>query len=313
MSEELIECSCCGKLVPAEELELVLIRPDDVATLSSQELEVRCVETKDVCVLDGERFFIRCVIPLPVHQSAHPYSIGAWTEISERDYDRIHVLWEEEDLSAEPAIEGVLANQISLTIGSLGCRVAVQLVGAKTRPFISILDEACSLYCEQKDGVPMHRASAYSDLIRPSVKDKNALVVAEEQEMDVTACTCCDRTLRCYRGHITAGRNGDVRADYWLRIPEGHGGFCMLAVSIEVDAQPRVAVMTGEASDDGITYRLLDGASSPWGDFGEYGRVMDRREVLDHPAKSAFFQMADAITAADTRLVAHTTPYLQSE
>lgn len=310
MSQKFTECSCCGKLVPDEDIELAFRKPDDIAALSDAELEARCTYTDDVCIFDGERFFVRCVIPLPVHSRSEPYSVGAWAEISMQDFQTVQALWDELDQARAPAIEGVLANQIPLTVGSLGCRIAIHLIGPATRPRISITDETCSVYLEQMDGIQAHRASEYSDLCRTRGSDKNKLVVVPEQELDASACTCCDHTIRTYCGYITKGDGGDVCADYWLRIPEGHGGYFTVAVSIAQDGLARVAVLLGEATHDGMTYRLLDRQDSPWVDFGEYGSVMDRSDLLDDPAKPVFFQMVDAIAARDVRLVAHIQPYI---
>ena len=312
MSEDLIECSCCGKLVPAANIELAYRRPDVIASLSSEELEARSTHTDDICILDGERFFVRCTISLPIRMSSESYAIGAWAEISERDFATVQKLWDEVDQANAPAIDGVLANQIALTTGSSGCRVLVTLTGPTTRPCIAIKDQACSMYLEQKEGLPAHRASEYANVCRKRASVKVNLVVVAEQELPSSACPCCDQTIRTYCGHITAGEDGEVCADYWLRIPEGHGGFFTVAVSIDEGGNPRVAVLVGEATHDGLTYRLLDRENSPWQDFGEYGMVMDRMDVLDDPGKPVFFSMVDAIAALDLRLIAHTRPHLNT-
>lgn len=309
----MIECSCCGKMVPAENIELAFRRPDDVAALSSDELDMRCTHTDDICVLDGERFFVRCTIALPVQMSSQPYAIGAWAEISKVDFDLVWELWSDVDQSGMPAIGGVLANQIPLTAGSAGCRVAVQLVGPKTRPRMMIADEACSLFQEQKDGINIHRASEYSDIFRNPRRDQAERLVVEEPELDLDECPCCDSAIHNYCGYITAGDEGAISADYWLRIPEGHKGLFTVAVSIADGGEARVAVLLGEATNDGLTYRLLDREESPWEDFGEYGAVMDRHQVLADPAKPVFFRMVDAIAAGDSRLVAHAGPYLNAD
>ena len=171
MIEDLIECSCCGKLVPAANIELAYRRPDVIASLSSEELEARSTHTDDICILDGERFFVRCTISLPIRMSSEYYAIGAWAEISERDFATVQKLWDEVDQANAPAIDGVLANQIALTTGSSGCRVLVTLTGPTTRPCIAIKDQACSMYLEQKEGLPAHRASEYANVCRKRASD----------------------------------------------------------------------------------------------------------------------------------------------
>ncbi len=313
MNDELIECSCCGKMVPSEDVELAFRRPDDVAALSQDEQEARCKSTDDVCELDGMRFFVRCTIPMPVHERAYEYSIGAWAEIAEDDYKKIRALWKDENQANEPAIAGVLANDIPLSAGSFGCSVAVKLTGPKTRPHIIIADENCSIFQEQRYGISLHRASEYSDITRNNTTNQNdGLLLVEEQELDLNKCSCCGKKIRTYSGLIAKENSEEICANYWIRIPEGHDGYFTVAVSIAEGGKPRVAVMLGEATSDGLTYRIQDRKDSPWDDFGDYGAIMDRKDVLSDVSKQMIFSMVDKIADNDTRLMAHTKPYLNA-
>ncbi|WP_295752410.1 DUF2199 domain-containing protein [Undibacterium sp.] len=166
MSEDFVTCSCCGKLVPASNIELSFRRPDEIAALEEPDINERCKFNDDIYVLDEQRFFIRCTLPLPVHESADHYAIGAWAEIGQTDFTRIWDLWEDENQSNLPAICGTLANKVPLTMGSINCAIEVKLTGPTTRPEIKVLDELCSLYKEQTFGVTAHRASEYSGLVR---------------------------------------------------------------------------------------------------------------------------------------------------
>lgn len=166
MSEKFVTCSCCGKMVPASNIELSFRRPDDIAALEEPEINERCKFNDDIYVLDGQRFFIRCTLPLPLHESEIHYAIGAWAEIRQTDFAKVWDLWEDENQSNLPAIFGTLANKVPLTIGSINCAIEVNLTSPTTRPEIKVLDESCSLYKEQNFGVTAHRASEYSDLVR---------------------------------------------------------------------------------------------------------------------------------------------------
>ncbi|TYC53227.1 DUF2199 domain-containing protein [Marinobacter sp. BW6] len=166
MQEEVVRCSCCGELVAANNIELVLRRPDEIAGMDEQEVVQRCKFNDDIYILDDNRFFLRCTIPLPVRGGTERYSIGAWAELTQDQFQKVWDLWEEEDLTTEPPMEAKLANTIPLTDHSLNCSVQIRLIGASTRPEIFIADTHCSLYEEQNSGIPAHRASEYSDLIR---------------------------------------------------------------------------------------------------------------------------------------------------
>jgi len=313
MNEELIECSCCGKMVSSEDVELAFRRPDVVAALSQDEQEARCKSTDDICELDGKRFFVRCTIPIPVHERLHEYSIGAWAEIADADFKKIWALWKDENQANEPAIAGVLANDVPLSTGALGCSVAVKLTGPKTRPHIIIADEDCSIFQEQKYGISLHRASEYSDITRSEIGPQNdGLLLVEEQELDSNKCSCCGKEIRTYCGHILREDSEEICADYWIRIPEGHEGYFTVAVSIAEGGKHQVAVLLGEATSAGLTYRIQDRKDSPWDNFGEYGEVMDREDVLNSESKPMFFDMVDKIAGNDSRLIEHTKPYLNA-
>lgn len=166
MSRELIKCPCCEKMVPANDVELVYRKPDAIASMNEDEIDDSCKYTDDYFVFDDKYFYLRCVIPLPVHDTGREYSIGAWAQVSEKGFQKVWDLWDEDDQSSEPPIKGLLANNIHLNGDNINSEVLVQLTGAKSRPVIRIKDENISLYNEQVCGITIHRASEYSDLCR---------------------------------------------------------------------------------------------------------------------------------------------------
>ena len=309
MDEELIECSCCGKMVAASDLELSFRRPDEIASLSDEERDDRCEHDGDIYTLDGKKYFVRCIIPLPVHECGNYYAIGAWAEVSKEDYKKIWELWDDKKQNNEEPIGATLANHIPKNENSLGCSIAIKL-SSETRPHIIIADKACSLFQEQECGISIHRANEYSDEI---LNKENKLVVVEEEELEPSFCSCCDNKISCFCGHIEKSKNDEICADYWLRIPEGHKGYFTTAISIKEGGEPRVAVLLAEATNEGLRYWVQDREQSPWEDFGEYGQVMDREEVIIDKAKNMFFDIMDEIAGNDSRLIAHIEPYLNEE
>ena len=166
MSQELIKCPCCEKLVPADTIELTFCRPDDIAVMDEEKREKKCKYNDDIYICEGHNFYIRCVLPLPVHDKDEDYSLGVWIQVSENNFNKIWDLWDDEKQSKEPPMDGLLANTVPLTEGSKNTKVLVQLTGPTSRPKVLIQDEECSLYKEQTCGITIHRASEYSDLCR---------------------------------------------------------------------------------------------------------------------------------------------------
>lgn len=166
MSQELVKCPCCEKMVPANDVELTYRKPDAIASMSEEDIESQCIYTNDYYVCDDEYFYIRCILPLPVHDTGREYCIGVWAQVSPNSFNRIWELWDDVEQSNEPPIPGLLANDVHLNTGVENSEIEVQLTGPTSRPIITVKDEGCSLYQEQQSGITIHRSSEYSDLCR---------------------------------------------------------------------------------------------------------------------------------------------------
>ena len=125
--------------------------------------------------------------------------------------------------------------------------------------------------------------------------------VVEEIQLKDSFCGCCGNVIRNYCGHIV--ESGNVVSNYWLRIPEGHPGFYTLGIAIDKDSNPRGAVLIGKADETGKSYTIQNTDNSPWSDFGEYGRILEREQVLADPSKALIFSLCDCIASQDSRLV----------
>lgn len=166
MSQELIKCPCCEKMVPVDTIELSFRRPDIIAVMDEKEREEKCSYTDDVYICEDRDFYVRCILPLPVHDKGEDYNLGVWVQVSENSFNRISELWDDPEQADEPPMEGLLANTVPLTEGSSNAKVLVQLTGPTTRPNVIVQDKNCSIYKEQTCGITIHRASEYSDLCR---------------------------------------------------------------------------------------------------------------------------------------------------
>lgn len=166
MPEELVRCPCCDRLVPAKTLELTFRKPDDIASMDDEEVEEKCRYNSDIYIYDARYFYIRCILPLPVHDKGDDYCLGVWVQVSENSYNHIYDLWDIEDQSNEKPIKGLLANDVPLTMGSKNAEVSIQLIGAKSRPVVTVVDQNCSLHREQTCGITIHRTNEYSDVCK---------------------------------------------------------------------------------------------------------------------------------------------------
>ena len=166
MSQELVKCPCCEKMVLANNIELTYRLPDAIASMSKEDIDSRCKYTNDYVVCDNEYFYLRCILPLPVHDTGRDYCLGVWAQISPNSFNKVWELWDDPNQANEPPMKGLLANSVHLNTGVEDTEITVQLTGPTSRPSVTIQDKNCSLYQEQLCGITIHRASEYSDLCR---------------------------------------------------------------------------------------------------------------------------------------------------
>ncbi len=132
---------------------------------------------------------------------------------------------------------------------------------------------------------------------------RNRFFWFEEKELEPTFCGFCEGEIKLFCGRVE-NQLGDVEADYWLQIPTGHPNKFTIAISISKNDLSRVAVLYGKNNEEGLNYWIQDLDNSPWEDFGEYGKVIGRDEVLADQYKAFYFDVVDKISANDTRLKA---------
>lgn len=170
LKPEFTTCSCCGKQVPSNQIELCFRRPDAFLLVPHEDRQRRTWGNDDLCVIKGEngapdRFFIRGLLPLLVKDWDEPYSLGVWVELAAPDFDRIYDLWEDENQAAELPFAANLANSIPLHASSYGLQGLLNLTGPTTRPKFQLAEAAHPLFDEQKNGISAHRAAEYADVV----------------------------------------------------------------------------------------------------------------------------------------------------
>jgi len=50
MSEELVKCHCCERMVPANSIELTFRKPDYIASMGEEEIEENCRYNDDIFI-----------------------------------------------------------------------------------------------------------------------------------------------------------------------------------------------------------------------------------------------------------------------
>ncbi|MFT3986515.1 DUF2199 domain-containing protein [Aestuariivirga sp.] len=149
-------CSICGKEHLGLVTDYAYRLPDAVWALSEEERAEKAKFTEDLCQF-GERYFIRGFFPIPFIGTSDDFAWGAWVEVTWQVFQRYLELYEN-DGSAEPRVEGALANELPAYANSMGMPVLIQFEDPKNRPSIYLgPDNKSRLANEQRNGIDQAR------------------------------------------------------------------------------------------------------------------------------------------------------------
>lgn len=134
------------------ELDVGFRLPDVVYALAKSERMKRALYDRLLCVLDDERYFLRGIVFIPVCGPRRQFGWGLWAEVSQAHFER-HRLMCLDGAPHEPAVSGVLANEIPGYGRLRHQKVRVVFTGANLRPLFVLLPSDTRLYRQQRDGV----------------------------------------------------------------------------------------------------------------------------------------------------------------
>ncbi|MEM8501408.1 MAG: hypothetical protein AAF542_25590 [Pseudomonadota bacterium] len=116
-------------------------------------------------------------------------------------------------------------------------------------------------------------------------------------------CPCCNKPS--YEGEGVVGCAQGELAYYGYRWTEGHEvRFTLGIVALELngDIRPGMAVVSGHTDNDSLIYTVKDPHSSPWTDSEKLGPILTRHQILEENVFPELFAFVDSITANDQRL-----------
>lgn len=117
--------------------------------------------TEDLCTWtddDGRlNYFIRGVLHVPVPELADTLRYGVWSSLSERSFERVLELWDDERRTAEPPYFGWLSNAIRGYPDTLQLPLDVVTDAVELRPSLVLRDAEHPLVREQRDGISLER------------------------------------------------------------------------------------------------------------------------------------------------------------
>jgi hypothetical protein len=151
------KCSCCGEVHDSLPDSFGFEEPYYWGNNQESSASDGCWIDGDYCVIDGSDYFIRAVLELPIHGSEEPFVIGAWTTLSQSNFERERQLASDPLRLDEPAYFGWFANwlwQFPNTL-NLKCNVISRPPGQ--RPCIELEPTDHLLSIEQRNGISQER------------------------------------------------------------------------------------------------------------------------------------------------------------
>jgi hypothetical protein len=153
------DCSVCGQTHDSLPTSFAFALPDFVNKMMPWDRESRCQMTEDWCVVDGRFFYIRGCLELPIKDSNERFVFGAWSTLSQEDFERTMEFWQHPDRQKEAPYIGSFANTVPLYPETRNLKTHIHTRKVGQRPLIKLESEigAHPLVSEQKKGIDRER------------------------------------------------------------------------------------------------------------------------------------------------------------
>ena len=126
-------------------------------SLSESERGENSSLTSDSCIIKGKHFFILGRILIPVIDSPEFFVWLAWVSLSEKSYQRVGDLWEQEGRESEPPYFGWLQSELPYPSSTLSLKTSLQTMPLGERPEITLERSEHPLSMEQQNGITLAR------------------------------------------------------------------------------------------------------------------------------------------------------------
>ena len=149
-------CPDCGKSHAGLPTDWGYKLPDEAWAIPEPEREKQVKSTSDLCEFK-DRFFIRGLLPVPFNTGEGYFGWGIWAEVSRPVFQRYLSIYKV-DASAEPEVEGSIANEIPGYGKVLGEKIRIRFGTSSQRPTFYLLAEShLQIAQEQRQGIGSFR------------------------------------------------------------------------------------------------------------------------------------------------------------
>jgi hypothetical protein len=165
-------CRVCGEYHPELSMHYGSLAPASWFAIPEAERERRCLLSSDQCVIDDEHFYIFGNLEIPVHGVAERFSWDVWVSLSEANFTRATMLWNQPGRESEPPYFGWLSTLLPDYPQTLLLKTHVHTRPVGQRPWIELEPTDHPLAVEQRQGITLARVQEIAELVLHGQKEK---------------------------------------------------------------------------------------------------------------------------------------------
>ncbi|HYE21044.1 MAG TPA: DUF2199 domain-containing protein [Tepidisphaeraceae bacterium] len=150
-------CATCGEHHDGPTLAFGLGAPDLYDQIPENERPTRAELTSDACVIDGEHCFVLGNIELPISGTDEKFVWSVWVSLSQLNFARATLLWEQPGRESESPYFGWLSSSIPTYPSTINLKTHVHTRPVGVRPLVELEPTDHPLAREQRDGITWER------------------------------------------------------------------------------------------------------------------------------------------------------------
>lgn len=156
LSDFAFVCSTCGEAHTGL-MDLGADAPDAYSSSSAEDQESNFTKTDDLCIWNNEHFFVRCVLPIPVRGLDDFFGFGAWSTLSEANFDLYRTHWDRPPRDGFGPWFGWLSNGLRPYPDAINLPSQVHPRNDGQRPLLELHEGDHPLIRDQREGITVER------------------------------------------------------------------------------------------------------------------------------------------------------------
>ncbi len=152
------KCNCCGKIYDEIPLTFGNEFPASYYSIPNNEIRTRVNYEKSLCVIDEKYFFHRVRLSIPIVDYPENLNFDIWTTISEDNFIKRNMDWNNPERIHNEPYFGWLENEIPMYSDTFHLETISNESEVGEIPNMQIIDENHTLFTDQRNGITFEKA-----------------------------------------------------------------------------------------------------------------------------------------------------------